>query len=304
MKNLAVIAVTLLYAGCGKLTTGKNSSAAETPSFVKVDLQLGGSDSTYSKRTSITAFTVVVSGCASGWGGEFSFEVSTSENLLNMKQGDSGCKMAVKKFSYKASTSTEFTAVGGTAIDTLATEGVEYTDAANSKSLTVELGSGLNSPLQHLEHVNFLVIPENGSLDSPPYISTTDVVYPGEAAPAVMLSRLTDYGLSSSTSRRDLEVVVECIEPLEFTMCGEQDVLDYRMRIIDNPATAPTQASLMTTMEQSTLRLQPTIAHVFANGFRYLAAMVPETTSTQEYMLIVQWKNSFRYFIFSPQNYD
>lgn len=298
MKTLVTI-ILFFMVSCGRFQGQNGGDDLPRTTLLNLEMKIIGTDTEATLSPKVEKFSLQVEGCESG-------HVATltdlpSSQVINLNEGDKNCVLTVTSVVYNAGVSEAFEPVED-AVSSASTEPKVYENSDGSKQITLALASSINETLEYLEHLSFYILPEKGELVAPIYESVTDV---GENSqvPQMNLNRLVDHGIASGTTVRDIEVVIECTMPLEFTFCGDQNILDYRLRAVAKPTGEITQQVLDNLLLNIRTQTRPTEAHVYKNGLRYVAEFPQVVDVEQEYILVVKNGSNYRYFSFFPTSF-
>lgn len=271
---------------------------AEHPSFVQTEVNVAGTEAKSELAAQIVSYDLIVDGCASGFTETFTYETASEPKLLNLTEGDTGCVAKLTGFVYKSGATEEtFTPADGVALAGEKGTRKNFANSAGSKLFSVSIGSALRDTLLHNELASFFVRPPLGSIGDLFYSATGDFVADTQIAPQVTIASFKDLGISAG--KRDAALILDCTSPVLLSMCNEQNILNYRARIVPMANLTPTRAEVVASMQDINTQLRPTVAHLYANGLRFVVSFDATDAATKEYLLIVQHGNSYRYFVFS-----
>lgn len=270
----------------------------EHPSFVQTEVNIAGTEAKSELAARIVSYDLTLDGCASGFSETVTYKTDADPKLFNLTEGDTGCVAKLNGFVYKSGATEElFAPADGQALTGEKGTRKNFTNTAGNKLFSVAIGSSLRSTLLHNELASFFVRPPLEALGDLFYSATGDFVYNTEVAPQVTIASFKDLG--ESAGKRDAELIIDCTAPVLLSICSDQNILNYRARIVPKAALTPTQAEVVANMQDINTQLRPTVAHLYANGLRFVVSFEVADAADKEYILIVQHGNSYRYFVFS-----
>jgi hypothetical protein len=298
----AIFLFTLFLHQCGS----KESSAKVTgrAALVKMDVQLAGLPPVKKAAIKLTSYSFSINGCRF-YKNDKEIKVTSvaKEHNFNLYEGDEGCEVFLGSFEYDAGAGVElFTPESVSSFSGQGDNRAAFIGKTTGIRIFATLGVRLSKTLAHQESIVFQLTPEVGAIAKFPFLSQTDFVSMGEAAPAVQITLLVDRGHASAGTQL-VEFWAECEETLKFGMCLSQNILEYQIKTVPKLPPGQTVVSIAAHMGDSgILTLFPSN---FANNGLRVSATVPTTFEQgieKQFGIIIQYKNSFRYFVLSSLN--
>lgn len=285
--------LTFVLGGCGK-------SAPETvypkPTYVSLRVALTGSAAPEAGVAKIVSATLVASGCLLGGEQKFTVAGERPDHILNLTEGDSGCVLTLTRVTLSDTRGEDvYTPVDSTGIGGSVGAQSLMTGEKTGRKLRVNVGSVLSSPLAHLEQATFSIAPagEDGPLL---YSKVTDFAGDAGQTPKFLPTSFTDLGFDSASGKRQIVVVVECLEPVALAACVGQNLLDTRYRLLTRAErTFTSKQDAAQAIEETSGPVRPTVGHYFGNGVRFTATLT-EAGALPDLTFVIAYKDSYRVF--------
>jgi hypothetical protein len=245
-KTIMTFAFTIAAIGCGiDLLENDKVETGEPDELDMISIPLEVVDKSALSLTSASAFSMDLTGCASG----YSFTATEANATVNVYKYDEGCLMKLTSLTVGP---TEYTSSNTNAVDFttwLAGDAAVFTDASGFYSIAVGVVSQLSDPISGTEAISYSFAMVSSGADET--IADTDVgdghaiSVDGHPAPSVTIASVA-FSDINSTGAGEFTFSLECETAISTNDCDGVDMTGWEFVLVeDTYSSSPSPSELI-----------------------------------------------------------